>query len=405
MATTDLNHRRRVGSRRRGVSLIEAMVALAVMAFGMLSLVGVQATMRLNNDLAKQRSEATWIATEEIENLRNFKTLLATAANPGTSWAEISSRTVESYVPPNNIGNTSYRVVRTVNLPVAANLQKIVQVDVSWSDRTGVVQHVVLDTLIAGADPVLSALLAMPAVPSAINQVSGRDITIPPEAVDQGNGSSRYVPPGSSNVAWYFNNATGALKVCDALGAGCSVARLISGLVRFHLPDPSTAWNDALGPQGPALNLYDGPVSMTLTPPGYPNAIYLTTITSRCYGNNLSATELTLATGIKYFCAIFNSGAGGWGGKLDVRLAGDYPSPGLTASNIKVCRYTPDVTTDFTNNIDHPQTYCVTASGTLASSNDCFSTRVTTNLINQNFLVIKGDQQCPASAKTRQHQP
>jgi Tfp pilus assembly protein PilV len=51
----------------RGVSLVEAMVALAVMAFGMLAEVGVQTTLRLNADVAKQRSEATRIAQETLE--------------------------------------------------------------------------------------------------------------------------------------------------------------------------------------------------------------------------------------------------------------------------------------------------------------------------------------------------
>ncbi|MDP1533833.1 MAG: prepilin-type N-terminal cleavage/methylation domain-containing protein, partial [Rubrivivax sp.] len=45
-------------ARQQGVSLIEAVVALAVLAFGMLGLVGVQATLRGNADIAKQRAEA-----------------------------------------------------------------------------------------------------------------------------------------------------------------------------------------------------------------------------------------------------------------------------------------------------------------------------------------------------------
>ena len=41
----------------RGVSLIEAIVAMAVMAFGMVAIVGLQGTLRQNSDIAKQRSE------------------------------------------------------------------------------------------------------------------------------------------------------------------------------------------------------------------------------------------------------------------------------------------------------------------------------------------------------------
>ena len=68
--------------RIRGVSLVEALVALAVMSIGMLALVGVQSTMRLNSDLAKQRTEATRIASEEIERMRSFISLGAVNGQP-----------------------------------------------------------------------------------------------------------------------------------------------------------------------------------------------------------------------------------------------------------------------------------------------------------------------------------
>ena len=47
---------------QRGVSLVEAIVAMAVMAFGMMAIVGLQTTLRQNSDIAKQRSEAVRIA-------------------------------------------------------------------------------------------------------------------------------------------------------------------------------------------------------------------------------------------------------------------------------------------------------------------------------------------------------
>ncbi|MBK9136249.1 MAG: prepilin-type N-terminal cleavage/methylation domain-containing protein [Betaproteobacteria bacterium] len=67
--------RRPVG---RGISLIEALVAMAIMAFGMLGVVGMQATLRANADAAKQRSEATRLAEEKIEQWRSFSVLPTT---------------------------------------------------------------------------------------------------------------------------------------------------------------------------------------------------------------------------------------------------------------------------------------------------------------------------------------
>ena len=42
--------------RATGVSLIEALVALAVMAFGILGVVGMQSNMRTGADISRQRS-------------------------------------------------------------------------------------------------------------------------------------------------------------------------------------------------------------------------------------------------------------------------------------------------------------------------------------------------------------
>lgn len=91
-------HRPRAAAR--GVSLVEALVAMAVMSIGMLALVGVQSTLRMNGDLARQRTEATRIASEEIERVRSFTSLAAVPGAPGMSYDEIDSRTVDNYQLP-----------------------------------------------------------------------------------------------------------------------------------------------------------------------------------------------------------------------------------------------------------------------------------------------------------------
>ena len=406
---------------QHGVSLIEALVALTVMAFGMLSLVGVQATLRLNNDVSKQRSEATWIATQEIEQLRKFTALQAVNGQPGISWAEIAGRIVAAYTPPQSIGNTSYRVERSVLAPVANNqapglLQKIVKVEVLWTDRKGTGQSVVIEGVVGGVDPALSGLLSVPSKPSATNQVNRREATIPPDAVTQADGRARFVPPGSTNAAWYFNPQTGAMVACDAAGNNCNAARFVSGRVRFDRGSTLTEAH-ADNPQGPALNLANGPGAMDLrVPVNVPN------VSSNCYADGYDAGGLltVAAVGIKYYCAVFSPQPAGWGGKLNPTLvdsAGAVIVPGLLASGVKVCRYTL-ASTDTTANVDHPKTYCVTDASVAAQMPiRCEATRVTNNLINQNFLVIRGDLSCPTdtainlangkltSFNTLQHQP
>jgi hypothetical protein len=416
-------------ARRLGVSLIEALVALAVMAFGMLSLVGVQATLRLNSDLAKQRTEATRIATEDIEGLRLFTAVNPVPGQPGIYWADIDSRTVPSYVPPGNIGNTSYRVERTVIPPrpvapatlAAGTINKAVSVTVRWSDRTGAAQSVTVDTVIAGIEPVLSGVLSSKRS-SVNNQIGGRDATIPVEAVNFGDvdGRSAFKPFDQGTVVWLFNNVTGevvgrcpgittaqaALAVADVTGCPVIRARLLGGLVFFDLrltPNPLTA-SASETPMGPQML----PLSAT-TP-----VIFATSSTSpvdqstpaECVSNTPpSATAATQQNSrgyaVTYYCLVYPDTASGWGGRLNVVLASSYsPSsnslPGTTTiSDYKVCRYTT-ATTNYSANPDHPQSYCVEKSSTVTAQVPCNGRRVTENLINQNFLVIAATQStCP----------
>ncbi len=415
----------RARSATLGVSLVEAVVALAIMAFGMLSLVGVQTTLRMNNDLAKQRSEATLIATEEMEKLRNYVTLEAVQASPGTSWNEIAGRTVAAYVPLQSIGNTTYRVERRV-LEIADIRQKLISVEVSWPDRVGVTQRIALNSLIWGTKPELAGLLGVPVLPSAANLVGDRDRSIPAGAQSIDGGKSRFDPPvvGAATAVWIFDNATGALSVCDVNNlSSCRSARLISGTVRFHAPevagDPVTA-ADAKSPRGPSYNLANGPSALSL----YIQFTILNGITSECYADHKTAAQLDPAavprvTGINYYCAMFSPGQPGWGGQLNVNVVNNAGSPlplGTSATDFKVCRYTL-ASSNRTSNLDHPKTYCDIGLNAYLINANCPDSRVTTNLINQNFLVIPGDRTCPAdsavdlaagklvNSNTLQHQP
>ena len=397
--------------RRQGVSLVEALVALAVMAFGMLSMVGVQGTMRLNSDTAKQRTEAMRIASEDIERLRAFATLAPQAGQANLSYNEIASRTVEAYAPPDAIGNASYRVVRTVSL-VPGVRQKVVTVQVSWLDRSNTQQTVTLDSAISGTDPSLGGLLALQVSGTASNQRNGRHVSIPVGAVDIDGGRSRFEPPGAVDLAWYFNNMSGVMEVCNAAGGGCVPATLVSGSVAYHLADAQPSGADAENPQGPALNLAAGPSALALASPVDAGSM------ARCYANPVQAGQHA----IDYFCAVIAATASGWGGQLNPRPvdgAGALVAFSNDASNYRSCRYTADLASDtdltaaFTLNADHPKTYCMEVPGVATANAPCTGKRVTGNLINQNFLVIRGNRSCPAddastpliSGNTQSHQP
>ncbi len=238
----------------RGVSLIEALIAMAVMAFGMLAVVGVQTTLRLNADVAKQRTEATRIAEEEIELLRSFREIAAVADVAILGWDEVV--TLIDVRRTMLVSNTTYTVNRVVTTP-AGSAQKTLAVTVNWKDRYRNEQQVVLRGVLAGAAPVLSALVTMPPSGSVAPAHRNRHPSIPARAGDLGNGESVFKPTEGGTVAWTFSNISGGITQVCTVAAGstsgslvlanltiCSAttAQLLAGVVRFNLRGVSTVF-------------------------------------------------------------------------------------------------------------------------------------------------------------------
>lgn len=137
---------------QHGSTLLEALVAFLVLSLGMIAIARLQGQLRLDADVARQRSEAVRLAQEDMETLRGFSTI---AAAPGTRSFDAlasASRTVD--------GGTAYLIDRRIG-PSDAPQAKTASITVSWTDRSGTAQHVTLHSLIAGSDPALSAALAL----------------------------------------------------------------------------------------------------------------------------------------------------------------------------------------------------------------------------------------------------
>jgi len=179
---------------QRGVSLVEALVALAVMAFGMLAIVGVQSTMRLNSDVSKQRSEAVRIAQETVENWRAYSVLDATAER--AAYADLASQADTEVVGLTT--NTTFMLSRGV-IDLPAQNQKAFQVDVSWADRAGTPQRVTLNSVIALADPALTGALVTTPSGNPSRRPRGRHAAVPLEAKDMGGGLSAFCSGSSSS--------------------------------------------------------------------------------------------------------------------------------------------------------------------------------------------------------------
>lgn len=350
---------------QRGISLIEALVAFGVMAFGMLAVIGLQATLRGNGDLARQRAEAVRIAQDAIEEWRGFSTLVTTTNR--TAYADIAGGNVDV------VGtNATYTVRRSVpsNTVVTGTVtpeRRTVVVDVEWRDRQGQTQSLRLNSVIAGIEPELAASLVLGSNGESLLAPRGRNRGIPATAVQLGNGSSGYVPPGQTGggdrVAWVFNNVSGVITLCTTpaltsaqlLLSGnapvCSTnkALLLSGVVRFNTTNtgqPSDAsFNNPTGPLFPSVG-----ITVAQTAPGSPQTV-------TCFQD---ALENSL---IPYACALpITTLTPNWSGSISFTA----PTMAATLATadptlFKVCRYFSALS----------------------------YSAVTTALLNQNFVIIR----------------
>ncbi|MBN8510799.1 MAG: hypothetical protein J0L57_19570 [Burkholderiales bacterium] len=352
----------------RGTSLVEAVVALAVLAFGMLAVVAVQSTLRLNADIAKQRSEAVRIAQEAIEAARAFSAVESPGAGQASYDAVTSAaaQTVVGYTT-----NTTYTLTRSVvttdNPP-----GKAIRVAVAWTDRNGEAQGIELDSVVAGIDPRVSLLLG--ARPNGIppRLPFGRSPRVPQEAVDIGGGRSAYQPSPSAapTVVWLFDNLSGAItSVCSFAGTDV-VTQLVpatdcldepSYLVSGHVRYAFGVSPDAANPGG------------TETPIGM---VAVATDAGSVNGECLVApVQSPPATSTAYSCRV-RRGTSGWTGTVELT------SP-LPLDQFDVCRYVNDAP----GNAGHPPVYV----------------NLDRSLSDQNFLVVDQDVPCPSG--TQPHQP
>lgn len=137
---------------QRGSTLFEALVAFLVLSLGMIAIARVQGHLRLDADVARQRSEAVRLAQEDMETLRGFASTEVEAGTRSFDDIASASRSVDA--------GTAYlidRRIATADLPHA----KSASITVSWTDRSGTAQQVTLHSIIAGSDPALTAALAL----------------------------------------------------------------------------------------------------------------------------------------------------------------------------------------------------------------------------------------------------
>lgn len=126
-----------------GFSLIEAMIAFAIVALGLLAVTQFQASVLKSNSTARSRSEALHLAQEKIEGFRAIKGEDEFAAKLGTasSGSEETNRDYATY-------QISWEIT-----PKANPDRAVFAVEVGWTDSAGETQKVNLVTEIAEIEP------------------------------------------------------------------------------------------------------------------------------------------------------------------------------------------------------------------------------------------------------------
>jgi type IV pilus modification protein PilV len=217
----------RAPRREAGFSLIEALISLLVVAFGLLGIASFQYTLSRASDVAKQRTEATRIAQREVDRLRSFGQRQAdnVADTRYTYVEDVISAAAQTVVGVTT--NTTYTMTRTIGVPSPAPASgdrfRWINVVVDWFDRTGQAQSVRLATVISDGDPSDLGPLGVARRLSATLRPKNRNINVPYPAVNvascpsgSANGCSAFVPP-PGNVAYVFDNVTGNVVQSCAL--------------------------------------------------------------------------------------------------------------------------------------------------------------------------------------------
>jgi hypothetical protein len=334
----------------------------------------VQSDLRAHAELARQRTEAVRIAQQDIETLRAYSVLTASAGTRSYAQIAPASTTVDSIAP------TRYELTRQVDASADGQAASVA-VTVRWNDRRGEPQQTTLSSVIGRSAPSLAAALLSAPRGAPVVGAFDRSPRIPLIAKDLGNGRSAFKPANAGSVAIVQDNHSGQVVArCSGLAAALTTSTLtladltdcdtmlgllLSGTVRFA--------QGALLPFEIALTLSDG---------SYAQAPQCTTMP-------IDAADRRTVYHCVVYPSVSGANAGHWSGSTTVVPIGW--RIGLTAQDQRVCRYSSDLDGSgaIDRNIEHPATY----------------TSVDTALTQQNFLIAAGLDSCPADLGTVQHQP
>jgi type II secretory pathway pseudopilin PulG len=281
----------------RGFSLIEALIALLVVSFGMMGIAAFNFTLSRSADLAKQRTEATRIAEKEVDRLRSF---VQTAPDLNTGDAQLTyaedlavGTTLLTQVQGENATFRPQRVISlpTGSVPTEGETYRWVTMNVRWLDRTGVDQLVTLATTISSNGVADLGPLGTGRSTSNTLRPKNRNINIPYPAVNlAGNTQSAFIPP-PGNVIYVFNNLTGNVEAqCSAATVNIASFAAVAGSRAVTVTSQSATQPFLVGNRvtiaGASNNVFNGTFIVT----GSPAANQFTYSAVTAFATNTTAT-------------------------------------------------------------------------------------------------------------------
>jgi uncharacterized repeat protein (TIGR01451 family) len=218
-------------SRSRGFSILEALIALVVLATGLLAVARFQSGLVTNSGSSKARAEAIALAQQKIDDIRSYKdepelvaNLLNVAYDASKNFDDdVATATVTEAGTIQGI-NTDFTRAWTIT-KAATDPTAIVDVTVTWSDPSSgadasgnaFTEQVMLSTEVTWANPTLGGALGLldpnPLVPQSTGRARlGEGHYDDLDALDQDR-----LKDNEDGTLTYENISTGEVELIDSV--------------------------------------------------------------------------------------------------------------------------------------------------------------------------------------------
>lgn len=206
---------------QRGFSLIEVLIAMAVVALGLLAVATFQVSLMKESGSNKSKTEALAIAQAHLDQLRNYTngatllnytTPVTTETQFNTVFANTNGATPVNFVNSSNVATTisGTNAIYTPKYQITSSGPgKTVAVTVEWPEKDGTTQSVLLNTRIGWQSPGAVGDLASSGAPPLVPSPMGRahlgegtvtTATVTANTVSNPGDNTRTVNDGSGNL-------------------------------------------------------------------------------------------------------------------------------------------------------------------------------------------------------------